>query len=1044
MNAPYNSTAALSDEGSSPTVKHPQHDVVVGGVLDSHDFKLTLAPLPNISGNSEYQRAALNAHYSRDACFDNPLVSVIGVPAILAQFRIFTWLPHLHVAVSSVYETISSRPGRSTTTDAVVIDAWVTITIVPGFIKFPVRIISMVEFNEHDRICSHEDVWSARDMLATLPAGLGWVYDAVRTLNGALSSVWIEAVVGLDPSYAAMSAEVDADGDVTAAIAVPVVAGAAAPSATANPGNSHCTDNINPLADTDAHMNQALHASSSKTSGSPPRSVALHSPAPSDIDSVSSSASHRLPTTTPTSSSSSPLRHSSPATSSLSPIGSHISTSVDGGTPPVDEIKTMLELLMEDLNLTEDKKDVLRRLPDDRKWMMLLQHLGERYRTGPQEVLHEIQEIQKLKDGADRELLTNLVVSLRSRPIRWISGFIDHGGFAVLLDNLNELEMAKIHNEFEELYIKCLKSLMNNKIGLSAVLDTDEALNVIALSLRSPSPRTRALVLEIFGAVCLIPGGHSCVLHAMDALSDEANTRFRFEIVVYSLWQSCRAMTPLDKELQVASMSFINAVICGGPGVDLEFRMHMRSEFIQLGLLQLIEKIAHLENDLLQTQIDVFIRANETDELEWFDRIGHEPFNKDNIDELSKRIVETTKVSSSQAQYSSILNHISLLPANPIERLRYMMIIDKVIQQIVLQRDGEDPDPVAALANLDMRHLVGDMTSTEILKDQEEKYQKQLEKSKRLEKEITNLNRGEPIGDEMKMRIMNAQRQIKDMEIVMKEKLSTVAGGDALLEMFKEVVQSIANVKVEIVPAESSTGSAPPPPPPPPPPGSGFGGPPPPPPPPPGSGFGGPPPPPPPPPPGSGFGMSNSAHPPAFGAYAASAGPKAKATNLSSKPLKSFNWTKLPPMKVKETIWANIDDEEIHKRLRGDVYSTFEDMFAAREIKSMDSASASKEDISVKEITFLDGKRSQNCNIMLKAVKLDPKLIKRAILTVDTDTLPRFVLAELLKFIPTDDEITALKQYTAADLPTLASAERFMFEISEIENYEPKLKAMHF
>ncbi|KAJ1344017.1 hypothetical protein BSLG_001157 [Batrachochytrium salamandrivorans] len=290
--------------------------------------------------------------------------------------------------------------------------------------------------------------------------------------------------------------------------------------------------------------------------------------------------------------------------------------------------------------------------------------------------------------------------------------------------------------------------------------------------------------------------------------------------------------------------------------------------------------------------------------------------------------------------------------------MRYMMIIDKVIQQIVLQRDGEDPDPVAALANLDMRHLVGDMTSTEILKDQEEKYQKQLEKSKRLEKEITNLNR--------------------DMEIVMKEKLSTVAGGDALLEMFKEVVQSIANP-----------------------------------------------------------------HPPAFGAYAASAGPKAKATNLSSKPLKSFNWTKLPPMKVKETIWANIDDEEIHKRLRGDVYSTFEDMFAAREIKSMDSASASKEDISVKEY-LLDGKRSQNCNIMLKAVKLDPKLIKRAILTVDTDTLPRFVLAELLKFIPTDDEITALKQYTAADLPTLASAERFMFEISEIENYEPKLKAMHF
>ncbi|KAK5665677.1 hypothetical protein QVD99_007326 [Batrachochytrium dendrobatidis] len=618
--------------------------------------------------------------------------------------------------------------------------------------------------------------------------------------------------------------------------------------------------------DTASALELTSHITSSQTSGSLPRSQhggEPTSPSVSDVESITSSSSSRPPGTTPISNAPSPLRQFPPITSGHLVTGAGVGgMAADNGIPPVDEIKTMLELLMEDLNLTEDKKEVLRKLPDDRKWMMLLQHLSERYRAGPQEVLHEIQEIQKLKDGADRELLTNLVVSLRSRPIRWISGFIDHGGFAVLLDNLNELETAKIHNDFEELYIKCLKSLMNNKIGLSAVLDTEDALNVIALSLRSPSPRTRALVLEIFGAVCLIPGGHSCVLHAMDALSEEANTRFRFEIVVYSLWQSCRAMTPLDKELQVASMSFINAVICGGPGVELEFRMHMRLEFIQLGLLQLIEKIAHLENDILQTQIDVFIRANESDELEWFDRMGQEPFNKDNIDELSRKLVETNKVSSSQAQYHSLLNHISMLPANPIERLRYMMIIDKVVQQIVLQKDGEDPDPIAALANLDMRHLVGDMTSTSILKDQEDKYQKQLEKSKRLEKEITSLSRGgEPIADEVKIKIMNAQRQIKELEGTMKDKLASVDGGEALLEQFKNIAKAIASVKVEsvagtggaAVPASGppvsplpGSGLGGPPPPPPPPPGSGFGGPPPPPPPPPGSGFGGPPPPPPP------------------------------------------------------------------------------------------------------------------------------------------------------------------------------------------------------
>lgn len=36
-------------------------------------------------------------------------------------------------------------------------------------------------------------------------------------------------------------------------------------------------------------------------------------------------------------------------------------------------------------------------------------------------------------------------------------------------------------------------------------------------------------------------------------------------------------------------MSFINAVVCGGPGVHLEFRMHIRYELINQGLLTLVD-----------------------------------------------------------------------------------------------------------------------------------------------------------------------------------------------------------------------------------------------------------------------------------------------------------------------------------------------------------------------------------------------------------------------------------------------------------------------
>ncbi|KAJ3253672.1 hypothetical protein HK103_000398 [Boothiomyces macroporosus] len=170
----------------------------------------------------------------------------------------------------------------------------------------------------------------------------------------------------------------------------------------------------------------------------------------------------------------------------------------------------------------------------------------------------------------------------------------------------------------------------------------------------------------------------------------------------------------------------------------------------------------------------------------------------------------------------------------------------------------------------------------------------------------------------------------------------------------------------------------------------------------------------PPPPPGMGF-----------AAPAAPAVPS-KPLNLSSKPLKSFNWAKIAPLKVKDTVWEDIDDAEIHAKLKKGVYNEFEDMFAAKETKVVETPT---------EKVDLD--------IMLKAIKLDPTSIKKAILTVDLKILPNFVLTELLKLIPTDEELSAVKQY-ANEIQNLASAERFMYEISEITKYELKLKAMYF
>ncbi|KAJ3207200.1 hypothetical protein HDU67_007609 [Dinochytrium kinnereticum] len=147
-------------------------------------------------------------------------------------------------------------------------------------------------------------------------------------------------------------------------------------------------------------------------------------------------------------------------------------------------------------------------------------------------------------------------------------------------------------------------------------------------------------------------------------------------------------------------------------------------------------------------------------------------------------------------------------------------------------------------------------------------------------------------------------------------------------------------------------------------------------------------------------------------------------------------------MKVKDTIFGTLDDAEVHSALK-DTYRDFEDLFAAREIKKDFTKSASTESIGSKEITFLDPKRSQNTNIMLKAIKTSVQDLKNAINNFDLDILRHHVLGELLKVVPTDEELASLKQYEN-DVENLATAEKFLFAMSEVTHYERKIRVMFF
>ena len=64
--------------------------------------------------------------------------------------------------------------------------------------------------------------------------------------------------------------------------------------------------------------------------------------------------------------------------------------------------------------------------------------------------------------------------------------------------------------------IMCLRAIMNNKYGFNMVIKHNQAINSIALSLIHRKLRTKALVLELLAAICLLKGGHGIILSAFD------------------------------------------------------------------------------------------------------------------------------------------------------------------------------------------------------------------------------------------------------------------------------------------------------------------------------------------------------------------------------------------------------------------------------------------------------------------------------------------------------------------------------------------------
>ncbi|CAH0398189.1 unnamed protein product [Chilo suppressalis] len=149
--------------------------------------------------------------------------------------------------------------------------------------------------------------------------------------------------------------------------------------------------------------------------------------------------------------------------------------------------------------------------------------------------------------------------------------------------------------------IMCMRAIMNNKYGFNMVIQHREAINSIALSLVHHSLRTKALVLELLAAICLVKGGHQIILSAFDNFKEVVGEPRRF----HTLMEYFMNYDQFHIEFMVACMQFVNIIVHSVE--DMNFRVHLQYEFTALKLDDYLERLRHCESEDLQVQISAYL-----------------------------------------------------------------------------------------------------------------------------------------------------------------------------------------------------------------------------------------------------------------------------------------------------------------------------------------------------------------------------------------------------------------------------------------------------
>uniref|UniRef100_A0AAQ5Y5I1 Diaphanous-related formin 2 n=1 Tax=Amphiprion ocellaris TaxID=80972 RepID=A0AAQ5Y5I1_AMPOC len=362
----------------------------------------------------------------------------------------------------------------------------------------------------------------------------------------------------------------------------------------------------------------------------------------------------------------------------------------------------------EDMNLNEERKAPLRGKDLSTKREMVVQYISGGLRNSKHECTLSSQEyVHELRSGITEEKLLNclesLRVSLTSNPVSWVNNF-GHEGLGLLLDALEKLldkkQQENIDKRNQHKLIQCLKAFMNNKYGLQRILGDERSLLLLARAIDPKQTNMMTEIVKILSAFCII--GEENILDKILAamtIAAERNNKERFAPIVEGL-ENHEA-----QQLQVACMQLINALVTSPD--DLDFRIHLRNEFLRCGLKKILPELKETEE--LDIQLRVFNENKEEDSIELSHRLDdiraemEYPF----VYHLLSNMVKDT---GSEAYFLSILQHLLLIRNDYYIRPQYYKVIEECVSQVVLHRNGMDPDfGYSKRLDVDFTQLIGNL-----------------------------------------------------------------------------------------------------------------------------------------------------------------------------------------------------------------------------------------------------------------------------------------------------------------------------------------------